>query len=38
MIISLGLVDDAIELKLEVLCVQTSQFGGDVGAVGAGVE
>jgi len=38
----LRLVDDAVELKLEVLLVQTSQFGisiiRDVGRVGAGVE
>ena len=38
MIISASLVDDAVELELEVLSVQTSRFGGNVGAVGAGVE
>ena len=37
-IISASLVDDAVELELEVLSVQTSRFGGNVGAVGAGVE
>ena len=38
LVISPGLVDDALELELEVLGVQTSRFDGDVGAVAAGVE
>ena len=38
MIISPSMVDNAVELKLEVLCVQTSRSGSHVGIVRAGVQ
>ena len=35
---STSLVDYTVELKLEVVCVQTSRFGRNVWVVGAGIE